>query len=154
MNVRVVHGDLLDQDVDVVVNAWNRNFLPWWLLVPQGVSRAIRRRAGTAPFRELRRHGVLPPGAAVRTTAGALPHRAIVHVAGIGWTWRASERSVRASVRNAIANARDHGDRSIAFPLIGTGTGGRRQQQVLDWMQDELRGVEFAGEVRIVVFAR
>jgi O-acetyl-ADP-ribose deacetylase (regulator of RNase III) len=158
MNVRVVDGDLLDQDVDVLVNAWNRNFIPWWLLLPQGVSGAIKRRAGTAPFRELRAHGVLPLGGAVRTSAGRLPHRAIVHVAGIGFTWRASERSVRASVRNALANAHAHGDRSIAFPLIGAGTGGGRQQQVLAWMQDELArvaaaGAAFAGEVRVVRFA-
>ena len=36
--VEVVEGDLLDQDVDVIVNAWNRNIIPWWLLLPQGVS--------------------------------------------------------------------------------------------------------------------
>jgi Zn finger protein HypA/HybF involved in hydrogenase expression len=27
--VRVVEGNLLDQDVDVIVNAWNRNIIPW-----------------------------------------------------------------------------------------------------------------------------
>lgn len=27
--VEVVEGDLLDQDVDVIVNAWNRNIIPW-----------------------------------------------------------------------------------------------------------------------------
>jgi hypothetical protein len=27
----IVQGDLLDQDVDVIVNAWNRNIIPWWL---------------------------------------------------------------------------------------------------------------------------
>jgi hypothetical protein len=32
--VVVVEGDLLDQDVDVIVNAWNRNIIPWWLLLP------------------------------------------------------------------------------------------------------------------------
>lgn len=42
----MVIGDLLDQDVDVIVNAWNRNLVPWWLLIPQGVSKAIKRRAG------------------------------------------------------------------------------------------------------------
>jgi len=31
MNITVVYGDLLDQDVDVIVNAWNRNIIPWWL---------------------------------------------------------------------------------------------------------------------------
>lgn len=44
--VEVVEGDLLDQNVDVIVNAWNRNIIPWWLLLPQGVSGAIKRRGG------------------------------------------------------------------------------------------------------------
>ena len=42
MTPHVVQGDLLDQDVDVIVNAWNRNIIPRWLLLPQGVSKAIR----------------------------------------------------------------------------------------------------------------
>ncbi len=46
LNVTVVEGDLLDQDVDVIVNAWNRNIIPWWLLLPQGVSGAIKKRGG------------------------------------------------------------------------------------------------------------
>ncbi|MEL6184981.1 MAG: hypothetical protein AAFU79_10180, partial [Myxococcota bacterium] len=60
MELVVVRGDLLDQEVDVIVNAWNRNLFPWWLLLPQGVSRAIKRRAGTRPFDELFRHGPMP----------------------------------------------------------------------------------------------
>ena len=47
MNITVIEGDLLDQDVDVIVNSWNRNIIPWWLLLPQGVSGAIKRRGGT-----------------------------------------------------------------------------------------------------------
>ena len=54
MKVTVVEGNLLDQDVDVIVNAWNRNIIPWWLLLPQGVSGAIKKRGGTDPFKELR----------------------------------------------------------------------------------------------------
>lgn len=46
MEICVVEGDLLDQDVDAVVNAWNRNIIPCWLLLPQGVSGAIKRRGG------------------------------------------------------------------------------------------------------------
>src|SRR5687768_13024288 len=83
MHVETVSGDLLDQDVDVIVNAWNRNIIPWWLLLPQGVSGAIKRRAGYAPFREVGRHGPMPLGSAVFTSAGRLPHRGIIHVAGI-----------------------------------------------------------------------
>ena len=59
MNVTVVDGDLLDQDVDVIVNAWNRNIIPWWLLLPQGVSRAIKEQAGIEPFRQLGKLGSL-----------------------------------------------------------------------------------------------
>ena len=29
MNVNLTEGDLLDQDVDVIVNAWNRNIIPF-----------------------------------------------------------------------------------------------------------------------------
>ena len=46
----IVDGDLLDQPVEVIVNAWNRNVIPWWLLLPQGVSGAIKRRGGLRPF--------------------------------------------------------------------------------------------------------
>jgi O-acetyl-ADP-ribose deacetylase len=49
--IKIIEGDLLDQDVDVIVNAWDRNIIPWWLLLPQGVSGSIKRRGGTARFR-------------------------------------------------------------------------------------------------------
>jgi hypothetical protein len=38
IHVDVVKGDLLDQETEAIVSAWNRNVIPWWLLVPQGVS--------------------------------------------------------------------------------------------------------------------
>ena len=154
MLIRVVHGDLLDQDVDAIVNAWNRNIIPWWLLLPQGVSGAIKRRAGYAPFWELGRKGPIPLGGAVLTSAGRLPHKAIIHVAGISLWWRSSELSIRQSVRSAVELARHNGFRSLAFPLIGAGTGGGKPADVLAMMQDELSKLEFEGEVRIVTFDR
>ena len=57
MELQIVEGDLLDQDVDVIVNAWNRNIIPWWLLLPQGVSGAIKKRAGYGPFKNCERWG-------------------------------------------------------------------------------------------------
>lgn len=128
-SVALVEGDLLDQPVDAIVNPWNRSFIPWWLLLPQGVSGAIKRRGGTAPFRELARHGILALGQAVCTTAGRLPFKGIIHVAGLGWNWRASEESVRLSARNALGLARERGFGSLAFPLIGAGTGGLSPQR-------------------------
>lgn len=152
MHLCIVEGDLLDQDVEVIVNAWNRNVIPWWLLLPQGVSGAIKRRGGTEPFRELAKHGSMPLGTAVVTGAGRLPFRAIIHVAGINLLWRSSERSIRDSVRNTLILARQHGFRSIAFPLIGAGSGGGKPDRVLEIMRDELSTLDFDGEVRIVRF--
>src|ERR1700733_2432499 len=117
MKINIVEGDLLDQDVEVIVNAWNRNLIPWWLLLPQGVSGAIKRRGGTAPFKELAKHGPIPLGGAVLTLAGRLPFKGIIHVAGINLLWRASERSIRDSVKNAVQLAHEKGFKSIAIPL-------------------------------------
>lgn len=153
MDISVVAGDLLDQDVEVIVNAWNRNVIPWWLLLPQGVSGAIKRRAGTAPFRELARAGAIPLGGAVLTGAGKLPFRAIIHVAGINLLWLPSQRATRDAVRNALAIATAENIRSIAFPLIGAGVGGLSEDKVLELMQDEARKSAYTGHVRFVRYA-
>lgn len=154
MHVTVVEGDLLEQDVEVIVNAWNRNVIPWWLLLPQGVSGAIKRRAGLEPFRELGKLGPIPLGQAVVTSAGRLPYRAIIHVAGINLCWRASERSIRDSVRNALVRANELAAQSVAFPLIGAGSGGGRPDRVASLILEELSQCEFPGEVRVVRYRK
>ena len=150
----ILDGDLLDQEVDVIVNAWNRNIIPWWLLLPQGVSGAIKKRAGYAPFRELGKKGPLPVGGAVLTGAGRLPHRGIIHVAGINMLWRSTERSIRGSVRSALRLAQEHGFRSIALPLIGAGTGGGRADVVLTMMKEEVLRSDYDGRVVIVRYRK
>lgn len=152
LTVEIVHGDLLDQEVDVIVNAWNRNLFPWWLLLPQGVSGAIKRRAGIGPFQELRRHGLIPLGRAVRTKAGRLPYRGIIHVAGINLLWRASERSIRDSVRNAVQLAIEHGDASLALPLIGAGSGGYSAARAQAMIVDELSRLSGPLLVKLVIY--
>lgn len=71
MQITVVEGDMLNQPVDVVVNACNRNIIPWWLLIPQAVSGAIKKRAGYALFCELAKKGAIALGGAVLTGARA-----------------------------------------------------------------------------------
>lgn len=149
MIIEDVEGDLLDQEVDAIVNAWNRNVFPWWLLLPQGVSGAIKRRAGIEAFRELARFGWIPLGGAVATSAGRLPHQAIIHVAGINLLWTATETSIRDSVRNAVALAHERGFRSIAFPAIGAGSGRFDEARSIDLIRREL--LAMSGEMRVVV---
>lgn len=148
MSVEVVEGDLLAQRVDVLVNAWNRNVIPRWLLVPQGVSKAIKTAAGPAPFRELAREGRMPLGSAVLTTAGRLPHRGIIHVAGINLRWRATEASIRDSTRNAVTLAQQQGYQSIALPFIGTGSGGFPEDRAQDIMRGSVAAATL--DVRLV----
>lgn len=134
MQVQLVDGDLLDQEVEVIVNAWNRNIIPWWLLLPQGVSGAIKRRAGYQPFLELGRRGPIALGTAVVTAAGRLPYNAIIHVAGINMLWRASPASIQGSVRSAMSLVTENGYSSVAFPIIGAGSGGYNQASALKLM--------------------
>ncbi len=152
MDVVITDGDLLDQDVDAIVNAWNRNIIPWWLLWPQGVSGAIKRRGGTQPFREVARFGPIPLGEARHTGAGTLPFRGIIHVTGIDALWRASEASIRDSARNAVRMAEEHGYGSLAMPIIGAGSGSFNEDAALGIMRDELGGLQSSIRVTIVRF--
>lgn len=142
MEFKIIQGDLLAQNVDAIVNPWNRNIIPWWLLLPQGVSGAIKKRAGTQPFRELAKKGPVPLGGAVATSAGRLPYRAIIHVAGINMLWRASEYSIRQSVIHAVELAERLGLKTVALPLIGSGSGGFRPDKAQALVADTLAGLD------------
>ena len=152
--VELVTGDLLNQDVEAIVNAWNRNIIPWWLLLPQGVSGAIKKRAGYQPFREVAKFGPIPLGGAVLTSAGRLPFKGIIHVAGISMWWRSSEYSIRESCRNAMRIAREHSFASIAFPLIGAGTGGGSIEKVEKLMIEQLGMEEYSGRIVVVRYMK
>ena len=154
MKPTILQGDLLDQKVEVIVNAWNRNLIPWWLLLPQGVSGAIKKRGGCGPFREVAKHGAIPLGGAVLTGAGRLPFKGIIHVAGINLLWRASERSIRGSVRNAMGVVEQEGFASVAFPIIGAGSGSFRKDKALALMLDEFESIASEAEVQIVEYAQ
>lgn len=152
MRPEIVEGDLLDQDVEVIVNAWNRNIIPWWLLIPQGVSGAIKRRGGYEPFKELARHGPIPLGGAVLTCAGTLLFKGIIHVAGINMLWFATERSIRQSVLSAMEIVNERGFGSVAFPIVGSGTGSRGIEAALATMNAAFEEIQTEARVVVVRF--
>lgn len=154
MNLKIVFGDLLDQSVDVIVNPWNRNLIPWWLLLPQGVSGAIKKKGGTLPFQELAKMGGIPLGEARLTHAGKLPFQAIIHVAGINLFWFATDYSVRASTRAAMVEVIKGGYQSVAFPLIGSGSGNRGKAWSKSIMIDELNKIDYDGQVILVEYKK
>jgi len=140
MKVSEISGDILQQNVDVLVNPWNRNIIPWWLLLPQGVSGGIKRQGGCEPFKELAKCGTIPLGEARLTSAGNLNFKAIIHVAGINMFWFATKKSIQKSVFSAISLAEEQKFTSIAFPLIGAGSGNR--------------GKEFSKNIMLQAFAQ
>lgn len=152
MKPHVIEGDLLEQQVEVIVNAWNRNVIPWWLLLPQGVSGAIKKHAVTSPFREVARHGPMQLGSAVLTGAGKLPYRGIIHVAGINLCWMATANSIRQSVISAMTLVNKHGFASVAFPLIGAGSGNRSSELSLRCMLEAFEQVSRQATVVIVCY--
>jgi O-acetyl-ADP-ribose deacetylase (regulator of RNase III) len=153
-NITIVEGDLLDQKVDVIVNAWNRNIIPWWLLLPQGVSGAIKKRGGTKPFRELAKSGTMPLGSAILTGPGKLSYKGIIHVAGINMLWRASEKSIKQSIRSVMEIVKERQFESVAFPVIGAGSGGFNSKKALAFMLDELKTFEIDVRVVVVLYKR
>ena len=154
MKPTIVSGNLLDQDVQVIVNAWNRNIIPWWLLLPQGVSGAIKKKGGIRPFRELSKHGPIPLGQAVLTGAGRLPFEGIIHVAGINMLWCASERSIRGSVQSAMDIVNQHGFISVALPIIGAGSGRFNTDKALEIMLDEFLQIKSVSVATIVKYRK
>lgn len=154
MTPKIVNGDILEQNVDVIVNSWNRNIIPWWLLLPQGVSGAIKRKAGLAPFKEIAKYGPIPLGQARITSAGKLNFKAIIHVAGINAFWCATKYSVDHSVRSAMDIVNEKGYASVAFPLIGSGSGDRGKQWSLKIMLDALDEIQTNAKVIIVQYKK
>jgi O-acetyl-ADP-ribose deacetylase (regulator of RNase III) len=152
MQARILEGDLLDQRADVIVNAWNRNIIPWWLLIPQGVSGAIKRHGGYQPFIEVGRAGAMPLGSAVLTSAGRLPYKGIIHVAGINLLWTATRVSIQRSVVTAMEIVNREKFKSVAFPVIGGGTGGFGEDGALKLMEEALAPIASAARVTIVRF--
>lgn len=154
MKPEIVYGDIIHQNVEVIVNSWNRNIIPWWLLLPQGVSGAIKKQGGLEPFRLLGRMGPIALGEAKETLSGKLPFKSIIHVAGINMFWRATEYSVKRSVSSAMEIVNTKKYSSVAFPLIGSGSGGCGEEWSLIHMQSAFEAIETKAKVIIVKYRK
>ena len=121
--IRLVQGDITEQDVDAIVNAANHT-----LLGGGGVDGAIHRRGGPeilAECEQIRRDRFpdgLPTGQAVATTAGRLEARWVIHTVGPTYAKTKDKSGLLADCfRNSLAVADELGARTVAFPAISTG---------------------------------
>jgi len=131
VRIEIRQGDIAEQpDLDAVVNAANTD-----LWMGSGVAGALKRRGGEAVEREAVRQGPIALGDAVRTSAGALPNRHVIHAAAMGYRAedeaipkRAGSRSsaeiIRRATRRSLELADEAGARSVGFPALAAGVGG------------------------------
>lgn len=135
----VVHqGDLTAQHVDAVVNAANRS-----LQHGGGVAAALVRAGGAVIQEEsdawVRANGVLAVGQAAVTTAGSMPAKHVIHVAGpVYRSGQDNEGMLRAAVSGALDAAARVGARSIAFPAISAGIYGYPIAEATAVLADEI----------------
>jgi O-acetyl-ADP-ribose deacetylase (regulator of RNase III) len=116
--LRLVTGDIADQDTDAVVTAAH-----WRLNKGTGTDGTIHTKGGPRIYDECRRIGGCPIGDAVITTGGDLKARHVIHA--VGPVWRGGDEHepvlLASAYRRSLQVAAEHGLRSIAFPSISTG---------------------------------
>src|SRR5437870_12571648 len=121
-SLRIIEGDITDQEVDAIVNAANE-----MLAHGGGVAGAIARKGGPEITSESRRwveeHGRVPTGSAAITGGSALKARYVIHTVGPVWQGgsRYEERLLASADRSALKLADERGLASIALPAISTG---------------------------------
>jgi O-acetyl-ADP-ribose deacetylase len=116
--LRLVTGDIADQDTDAVVTAAH-----WRLNKGTGTDGTIHTKGGPRIYEECRRIGGCPIGDAVITTGGDLRARHVIHA--VGPVWRGGDEHepelLASAYRRSLEVAVRQGLRSISFPSISTG---------------------------------
>jgi O-acetyl-ADP-ribose deacetylase (regulator of RNase III) len=116
--LRLVTGDIADQDTDAVVTAAH-----WRLNKGSGTDGTIHTKGGPRIYEECQRIGGCPIGDAVITTGGDLKARHVIHA--VGPVWRGGDdyepKLLASAYRRSLEVAVQQGLRSISFPSISTG---------------------------------
>ncbi|MCK5620074.1 MAG: O-acetyl-ADP-ribose deacetylase [Candidatus Krumholzibacteria bacterium] len=156
--VRLLQGDITQQDTDAIVNAANST-----LLGGGGVDGAIHRAGGPAILAECKKIvakiGQCDTGEAVITTGGNLRARHVIHT--VGPVYHGGQRGEPELLANAYKNsyrlAVENGLKSIAFPSISTGVYGypieKASRIALQTIYTLLKDDGGMDEVRFVLFS-
>ena len=154
--LRLVTGDIADQDTDAVVTAAH-----WRLNKGTGTDGTIHTKGGPRIYEECRRIGGCPIGDAVITTGGDLRARHVIHA--VGPVWRGGDEHepelLASAYRRSLEVAAQQGLRSIAFPSISTGAfvyplrlaAPIALRTIIEFLEREEHSLD---EVRIVLYSR
>ena len=93
----------------------------------------------------------LPPASGHVTSAGALPHKAVIHCVACDATHRSSPVYLRLLVKNALAAADAAGCRSVAMPVFATGHAKVKFDVAVSAMRDALAEAQTRVEEVLIV---
>ena len=121
----LIHGDILNENVDAIVNAANED-LDHIGGLAKAISDAAGRMVQEESTRYVKQNGKVKAGNAVCLGPGHLPCKAIIHAVAPRWTGKhdtiATELSqVQHAINKCLMLADQHGFSSIAIPALGTG---------------------------------
>jgi O-acetyl-ADP-ribose deacetylase (regulator of RNase III) len=154
--LRLIPGDIADQDTDAVVTAAH-----WRLNKGTGTDGTIHTKGGPRIYEECRRIGGCPIGDAVITTGGDLKARHVIHAVGPVWRGGGEQepKLLASAYRRSLQVAAQHGLRSISFPSISTGAfvypmrlaAPIALRTIIEFVARERHGLD---EVRVVLYTR
>lgn len=153
MPFEIVRNNIVNMQVDAIVNTANPK-----PVVGAGTDAAIHEAAGPKLMEERKKIGSISPGDAALTKACQLPAKYVIHVVGPVWTdgSRGEADILAACYRNALALALQKRCKSVAFPLISTGTYGFPKDLALQVAIREIGAFLLAHDMQVylVVFNR
>ena len=152
MPFKIIRDDITKVKADAIVNPANPE-----PVIGGGVESAIYKAAGKEKLLEARKElGRLNPGKVGVTEAFNLDAKYIVHVSGLYWKGGNSfeARCLKECYEKALKAALDKGCKSIAFPLLATGTYGFPKDIGLDVAVSTFTEFleEYEMEITLVVF--
>jgi O-acetyl-ADP-ribose deacetylase (regulator of RNase III) len=153
IKVKLVQGDISDQNVDAIVNAANNH-----LWMGAGVAGAIKRKGGVAIEEVAMSKGPIRVGEAVVTQAGNLKAKHVIHAAVMGQDLVTSEEYIKLATLSSLKRAEELNLESVAFPAFGTGVGGFPVDKcagiMLGVVREFSKRVRFVKEIRFVLFEK
>jgi len=151
VKIKLVQGDITDQEVDAIVNAANNH-----LWMGAGVAGAIKRKGGKEIEDEAMKKGPIPIGEAIVTKAGKLKARYVIHAAVMGQDLVTNEEYIKNATLNSLKRAEELKIKSVALPAFGTGVGGfpidKCAQIMLDQVKNFSKKTKYLKEVLFVLF--